>query len=408
MRVIKHYTLPSGASHAGTQQLRFLAELDRKNYRKVGGKAGTMWNSEYVIALILASSNLSDAIPKGWLEPRGKRNKLPVQAPVPTYNTDCPCCPRNTRGAFAKSRLKPWVYVEGSADSGPQQGLADSLVAGKLGICARCHRLKFRAEICKSFWPENCRIEPRVSCPSITGFWTPKSSKYRQRSLFSKAATAQQASENKNTMMMGQNAPLFTRELAGTQRIGRGETVSPLPMTQMACWSCTRARTSLKSMLIASTPTQAMAMRWSQPDPTKPVADGIKALLLALPKDTEHGGKFKYRAGDTDVLGCLCEAVTGKPMGEVISEFIWQPMGAQQDAKLIVDQKRTPMYSGGMSVTLRDAARFGCLWLNHGCSHGKQVGISSISILQHSWSALYNLIGLVHSCLTVSKAGSML
>ncbi len=40
MRVVKHYTVPSGASHAGTQQLRFLAELDRKQYRKVGGKAG--------------------------------------------------------------------------------------------------------------------------------------------------------------------------------------------------------------------------------------------------------------------------------------------------------------------------------------------------------------------------------
>ena len=111
MRVIKYYTVPSGASHAGTQQLRFLAELDRKLYRKVGGKtgksgledarcleyyakraglgrsayeaSGTMWNSEYVIALILTSSNLSDAIPERWLEPRGKRNKLPVQSPVP-------------------------------------------------------------------------------------------------------------------------------------------------------------------------------------------------------------------------------------------------------------------------------------------------------------------------------------
>ncbi len=111
MRVTKHYTVPSGASHAGTQPLRFLAELDRKQYRKVGGKAGksdlndarcleyyakraglgrsafeasgSMWNSEYVIALILTSSDLADAIPDGWLEPRGKRNKLPVQTPVP-------------------------------------------------------------------------------------------------------------------------------------------------------------------------------------------------------------------------------------------------------------------------------------------------------------------------------------
>ncbi|KAL0018027.1 hypothetical protein WJX77_004667 [Trebouxia sp. C0004] len=42
-----------------------------------------MWNSEYVIALILTSNNFSDAVPGGWLEPHGKRNKLPVQTPVP-------------------------------------------------------------------------------------------------------------------------------------------------------------------------------------------------------------------------------------------------------------------------------------------------------------------------------------
>ena len=130
MRVIKHYTVPSGASHAGTQQLRFLAELDKKHYRKAGGKAGksdltdarcleyyanraglgrsayeasgTMWNSEYVIALILTSNNLSDAVPEGWLEPPRQAQ----QAASPDTCTCCPCCPRNTRGAFAKSRLK--------------------------------------------------------------------------------------------------------------------------------------------------------------------------------------------------------------------------------------------------------------------------------------------------------------
>ena len=127
MRVIKHYTVPSGASHTGTQQLRFLAELDRKLYRKVGGKAGksdltdarcleyhakkaglgrsayeasgTMWNSEYVIALILTSNNLSDAVPEGWQEPRGKRNKLPVQTPVPA----APAVPETHEAALPRA-----------------------------------------------------------------------------------------------------------------------------------------------------------------------------------------------------------------------------------------------------------------------------------------------------------------
>ena len=104
MRVVKYYTVPSGASDAGTQLLRFLAELDRKQYRKVRGKAGksdltdarcleyhakraevgrsayqasgTMWNAEYVIALVLKSQNAHDAIPADWLEPQTKRSKV--------------------------------------------------------------------------------------------------------------------------------------------------------------------------------------------------------------------------------------------------------------------------------------------------------------------------------------------
>ena len=40
MRVVKYHTVPSDASDAGKQLLRFLTELDRKQYRKVGGKAG--------------------------------------------------------------------------------------------------------------------------------------------------------------------------------------------------------------------------------------------------------------------------------------------------------------------------------------------------------------------------------
>lgn len=275
------------------------------------------------------------------------------------------------------------------------------------------------------------------------------------------------APDSKPTMMLGQDSPLFMRELAGTQRIGRGDTVSPLPdasqptdlmgvtfetasgesiclgdfmaandtdgllvmheghnITEFYAKDVTatsshgiasvtrnfvasvvaillerkqldmdtaaeqympelkgtgyagatvRQLLDMRSGVTSSMILTAQAMRWSKPDPAKPVADGIYALLLSLPKDTEHGGLFKYRAGDTDLLGCLCERVSGMDMGELISQLVWQPMGAQQDADIVVDQKRTPMYSGGMSATLRDAARFGFMWLNEGRSNGKQV-----------------------------------
>ena len=282
------------------------------------------------------------------------------------------------------------------------------------------------------------------------------------------AVSAQQAPESKATMMMGQHAPLFMRELTGTQRIGRGQTVSPLPdaseptdlmgvtfrdasdnstclgdfmqandadgllvmhhghnitewyadgidpstshgiasITRNFVGSCVaillerqqldldtpveqyipelqntgyagatvRHLLDMRSGVSSSMILTAQAMRWSSPpDPARPAADGIHELLLSLPKDTDHGGLFKYRAGDTDLLGCLCERVTGKTMAEVISQLIWQPMGAEQDGDMVVDHKRTPMYSGGMSTTLRDAARFGLLWLNEGSCNGNKI-----------------------------------
>lgn len=116
------------------------------------------------------------------------------------------------------------------------------------------------------------------------------------------------------------------------------------------------------------------AMGWSSPEEGKPPPpQGIHELLLTLPKEVSHGGPFKYRAGDTELLGCLCERVAGQTMGEVVSELIWQPMGAQQHADLMLDKRQIPFYSGGMSATLRDAARFGYLWLNGGASNGKQI-----------------------------------
>lgn len=115
------------------------------------------------------------------------------------------------------------------------------------------------------------------------------------------------------------------------------------------------------------------SMGWAPPNEANPTPpDGLHELLLALPREVEHGGPFKYRTGDTDMLGWVCERVSGQTLGEVVSELVWQPMGAQQDADVML-HNRVPLYSGGIAATLRDAARFGCLWLNEGAVNGQQV-----------------------------------
>ena len=116
MPLIRSFTVPAAASEQGKQQLRFLAALDRSLFKKNAGKSdrsdvqslqylakdagvwrdavqpsGTMWNPEYVAALILQRRGHSDAIPEGWLVPRVKNGAaaLPT-APVVTVTAPAP------------------------------------------------------------------------------------------------------------------------------------------------------------------------------------------------------------------------------------------------------------------------------------------------------------------------------
>ena len=62
------------------------------------------------------------------------------------------------------------------------------------------------------------------------------------------------------------------------------------------------------------------------------------------------------------MLGWLVEKVTGKKYADLVTEMIWKPMGASADAYMCLSPKGIPWPHGGMSVTLRDLARFGMLF----------------------------------------------
>ena len=144
--------------------------------------------------------------------------------------------------------------------------------------------------------------------------------------------------------------------------------------SQTAAGATVQQLLDMRSGVTSSMMTISQAM-FFQAESSEPNSQpqGTYQHLLTLTKDTEHGGKFKYRAGDTEVLGCICERVTKKSMGDLISELIWQLIGAEKEAELITDVKGTPMFSGGLCCTLHDAARFGLMWLNEGRHNGHQI-----------------------------------
>ncbi|RYY54634.1 MAG: class A beta-lactamase-related serine hydrolase [Chitinophagaceae bacterium] len=99
-------------------------------------------------------------------------------------------------------------------------------------------------------------------------------------------------------------------------------------------------------------------------------------FVAAMKKDTTAGLEAAYSNINTFVLGWLVEKVTGKKYSDLLSERIWQPMGASSDAYVCVSGNGVPWSHGGLSATLRDLARFGMLFTNSGIREKKESLIS--------------------------------
>lgn len=108
-------------------------------------------------------------------------------------------------------------------------------------------------------------------------------------------------------------------------------------------------------------------------------AGTLKTFLLTLEQAREHGGHFEYRSCETDVLGWLCEAASGKQFAELASDVLWSPMGARHDAYISVDAAGTGMFDGGICATLGDMARFGAMIRDGG------VSLDGQRILESAW-----------------------
>jgi CubicO group peptidase (beta-lactamase class C family) len=93
---------------------------------------------------------------------------------------------------------------------------------------------------------------------------------------------------------------------------------------------------------------------------------GLHRFLATLQAEAPHGERFLYRSAESDVLGWVCERAAGRPMAELISELIWAPMGAENDALLLHDGLGAAVHDGGLCAIARDVARFGQMLLDGG------------------------------------------
>jgi len=107
------------------------------------------------------------------------------------------------------------------------------------------------------------------------------------------------------------------------------------------------------------------AIGWA-PHVHEGVPDTLLGFLSTLVADRIHGGRFDYKSCETDALGFVIEGATGRHPADVMSERLWQPMGAELDAHVGIDSVGEGMFDGGVSAGLRDLARFGSLFVRDG------------------------------------------
>jgi CubicO group peptidase (beta-lactamase class C family) len=110
-----------------------------------------------------------------------------------------------------------------------------------------------------------------------------------------------------------------------------------------------------------------------------PIADpknlvDMRSFLATLKRGTEaHGARFHYVSPNSDLLGWILERASGVRYAHLLSELLWQPMGAEFDAEVAVDRLGAPRSAGGISAAMRDLGRFGEAMRRRGMAENRQV-----------------------------------
>ena len=139
--------------------------------------------------------------------------------------------------------------------------------------------------------------------------------------------------------------------------------------------------------------TMTSGVQWNEDyaDPNSDVArfnnhqpeEGVDALvsyLRRLPRAAPAGTRWNYSTGETNLVGILVGAATGKPLAEYLSEKIWVPAGMEQQATWILSRSGKEISGCCIQAATRDFARFGQFILD-----GARAGAGGQSIVPDGW-----------------------
>ena len=89
----------------------------------------------------------------------------------------------------------------------------------------------------------------------------------------------------------------------------------------------------------------------------------------------EPGTSRRYESMTAAILGVVIECASGKRFADYLSEKVWKPLGMESYALTNIDSRKhdNAHTFGGISTTIKDLAKIGCLYLHNGMWNGKRI-----------------------------------
>lgn len=114
------------------------------------------------------------------------------------------------------------------------------------------------------------------------------------------------------------------------------------------------------------------AMLWN-PERADSAPEMMRQVLVTLPRASHpHGARFHYASPNTDMLGLVLEAATGRRFADYLTDRIWNPMGGGA-AYVTVDREGSARAAGGICATVDDLARFAAMIRDRGMAGGRRI-----------------------------------
>jgi CubicO group peptidase (beta-lactamase class C family)/sugar lactone lactonase YvrE len=120
-----------------------------------------------------------------------------------------------------------------------------------------------------------------------------------------------------------------------------------------------------------------------------------KTTAPELVREYEPDSRWQYASINSQAIAMALTAAVGEPLQDYLWKKLWDPMGMEHGAKILVDREHTEFTFCCLYATTRSYAAIGQLYANGGHYNGKQivsqdwVRLSTTLDDPHSWSGEY-------------------